>query len=39
MRARMIFFFRRLNQVKEITGLDLEDPDVMLELQLSYRII
>ncbi len=31
--------FRRLNQVKEITGLDLEDPDVMLELQLSYRIM
>ncbi len=31
--------FRRLNQVKEMTGLDLNDMDLMLELQLSYRIL
>ena len=31
--------FRRLNQVKELTGLDLENNELMLELQLSYRIL
>lgn len=30
--------FRRLNQVKELTGLDLDDADTVLELQLSYRM-
>ena len=31
--------FRRLNQIKELTGIDLDDGDLMLELQLSYRIL
>lgn len=31
--------FRRLNQVKELTGLDFDNDDVMFELQLSYRIL
>ena len=31
--------FRRLNQIKDLTGLDLEDPNLLLELQLSYRIL
>ncbi|MBR3245903.1 MAG: helix-turn-helix domain-containing protein [Lachnospiraceae bacterium] len=31
--------FRRMNQIKELTGLDLDDSDLMLELQLSYRIL
>lgn len=31
--------FRRLNQIKEMTGIDLENSDQMLELQLSYRIL
>ena len=31
--------FRRLNQIKEMTGIDLENSDLMLELQLSYRIL
>lgn len=31
--------FRRLNQVKELTGLNLEDNELMLELQLSYRVL
>lgn len=31
--------FRRLNQIKELTGLDLDNNDLMLELQLSYRIL
>ena len=31
--------FRRLNQIRELTGLDLDDTDLMLELQLSYRIM
>ena len=31
--------FRRLNQIKEMTGLDPDDPDTALQLQLSYRIL
>ena len=31
--------FRRLNQIKELTGINLEDEDLLLELQLSYRIL
>lgn len=31
--------FRRLGQIKEMTGLDPDDPDTALELQLSYRIL
>ena len=31
--------FRRLNQIRELTGLDLDDTDLMLELSLSYRIM
>lgn len=31
--------FRRLNQIRELTALDFEDTDTMLELQLSYRIL
>ncbi|MBR3243185.1 MAG: helix-turn-helix domain-containing protein [Parasporobacterium sp.] len=31
--------FRRLNQIKEMTGLNLEDTDLILELQISYRIL
>lgn len=31
--------FRRLNQIKELTGIDLDDGDLMLELQLSFRIL
>lgn len=31
--------FRRLNQIKELTGLNLDDSDLFLELQLSYRIL
>lgn len=31
--------FRRLNQIKELTGIDMEEDDLMLELQLSYKIL
>ena len=31
--------FRRLNQIKDMTGLNLDDMDLMFELQLSYRIL
>lgn len=31
--------FRRLNQIKELTGIDPDDPDTALVLQLSYRIM
>ncbi len=31
--------FRRMNQIKELTGIDLDKPDLMLELQLSYRLL
>lgn len=31
-------FCRRMEKIKELTGLDLEDSDVILELSLSYRL-
>ncbi len=31
-------FCRRMDHIRKLTGLDLEDPDTVLTLQLSYRI-
>ena len=31
-------FFHRLNHIKELTGINLDDPDTVLELMISYRI-
>ncbi len=31
-------FCRRMNHIRSLTGLDLDDPDTVLELMLSYRL-
>ena len=31
--------FRRLNQIRELTGLDPDAPETLLELQISFRIL
>ena len=31
--------FRWLNQIRDLTGLDLENTEQMLELEMSYRIL